>query len=193
MILCPFIMPIAHGIVLHSCVCIFFGLYVCTHPCISWLACSCISYIHSHIGLVLLLFHPFVICDKNWDILRQLLSFILLRGSCILLEGGAYTRWRRCLDTCLFLLVWCFGLSFSIYVFYVSFAIVFVFVWIYFLSIVDILNCLHIWMIITYCFDQCSHILYGCWLFGQVIFMHIFSYILDCIVLVSSFLLLYLL
>ena len=102
MILCPFIMPIAHGIVLHSCVCIFFGLYVCTHPCISWLACSCISYIHSHIGLVLLLFHPFVICDKNWDILRQLLSFILLRGSCILLEGGAYTRWRRCLDTCLF-------------------------------------------------------------------------------------------
>ena len=46
---------------------IFFGLYVCTHPCISWLACSCISYIHSHTGLVLLLLHPFVICDKKWE------------------------------------------------------------------------------------------------------------------------------
>ena len=196
MILFPFIMPIAHGIVLHSCVCIFFGLYVCTHPCISWLACSCISYIHSHIGLVLLLFHPFVICDKNWDIFRQLLSFILLRELHIIRGRCIYKvekMSRHLFIFRIYLLVWCFGLSFSIYVFYVSFAIVFVFFWIYFLSIVDILNCLHIWMIITYCFDQCSHILYGCWLFGQVIFMHIFSYILDCIVLVSSFLLLYLL
>ena len=175
---------------------IFFGLYVCTHPCISWLACSCISYIHSHIGLVLLLFHPFVICDKKWDIFRQLLSFILLRGSCILLGGGAYTRWRRCLDTCLsfvyiylygaldYLLVSMFSMS-HLHCICICLNLHLIHSW--------LLKCLHIWMIITYCFDHCSHILYGCWLFGQVIFTHIFSYILDCIVLVSSFLLLYLL
>ena len=53
---------LTHDIVLH-----FFVLYVCTHPCISCLFCSCISYIHSHLGLVLLLFHPFVVHYKKGE------------------------------------------------------------------------------------------------------------------------------
>ena len=112
--------------------------------------------------------------------------------------GAASTRGRRYLDTCCLSFVYIFTCMVLWIIFwYLCFlcliCIVFIFYWTCILSIVGILNCLHIWMIITYCFDHCSHILYGCWLFGQVAFMHIFSYLLDCIVLVSYFLLLYLL
>lgn len=100
----------------------FFCLYVCTHPCISWLACSCISYIHSHTGLVLLLLHPFVISDKKWE--TSLGNFIIyyIAGELHIQGGEDILTLVVCLSY-IFLLVWCFKFSFGIYVFNVSFAL----------------------------------------------------------------------
>lgn len=42
-----------------------------------------------------------------------------------------------------------------------------------------------VWMIITLCFDHCSHSLYDCLVFDQVAFMHTIHIILDRIVLVT--------
>ena len=48
-----------------------------------------------------------------------------------------------------------------------------------------LLTCLHVRMIITICFDHCSHSFYGCLVFDQIAFIYSIHIILDRIILAT--------